>query len=104
MLPFMRDECAAKTPEKTLLSLYGSIKRLRDYAYDSLIRQCGIVAYQGTNGILFVMSAAIAILPVLFCFLMPSDAATDERANVQRNETPPSGVWTKLKHFWLKEY
>ncbi|KAF7194917.1 Siderophore iron transporter 3 [Pseudocercospora fuligena] len=121
MLPFMRDECPAGTTEKTLLSLYGSIKKLRDYAYDSPIRQCGIVAYQRTNGILFIMSAAIAILPVLFCFLMPNyylgkqhnvatnttpagDVVTDERANVQRHETPPSGLWAKLKHFWLKEY
>ncbi|KAF2158825.1 hypothetical protein M409DRAFT_61330 [Zasmidium cellare ATCC 36951] len=89
MLPNMRDECPSSTSAATLRKIYGSIKSLRDYPFDSTIRQCGITAYTQTNGTLFIITCCIAILSIVFCFLLP-DYYLGTRHNVA-SDTRPDG-------------
>ncbi|KAK4495173.1 hypothetical protein PRZ48_013500 [Zasmidium cellare] len=89
MLPAMREECPPSTTTETLRKIYGSIKTLRDYPFDSVIRRCGITAYTRTNGTLFIITTCIAILSIVFCFLLP-DYYLGERHNVA-SDTRPDG-------------
>lgn len=77
MLNFMREECPPGTPEKTLSTIYGSIKKLKaEYDWEDPIREGAIRAYTRTNGIIFTTSLVLACLPVIFSALMPSESLT----------------------------
>lgn len=71
MLPYMREEMP-NVPEKTLKSVYGSIKKLRtEYSWDDPIREGAVRAYTRVNGILFLVALVVNILPVIFSLCMP---------------------------------
>lgn len=71
MLPFMREEMP-DVPEKTIKTIYGSIKTLRTkYDWEDPIRQGAVRAYTRVNGILFLTAIVLNILPVIFSFCMP---------------------------------
>lgn len=73
MLGYMREECPPGTSEKVLESIYGSIRTLKTkYDWEDPIRKGAIVAYERTNGIIFVTALVLAALPVIFSALMPS--------------------------------
>ncbi|KAF2010563.1 MFS general substrate transporter [Aaosphaeria arxii CBS 175.79] len=72
MISNMRDELP-NVPEKTIQSLYGSIKTLRTkYRFDDPIRQGAIRAYTRTNGVLFVTALVLNIIPIIASLLMPN--------------------------------
>lgn len=74
MLQYMREECPPDTPEKTLRDIYGSIKVLRtDYSPQSPIREGAIRAYRRTNGIIFIIAACVAVVPVICSLFMPGE-------------------------------
>lgn len=71
MLPFMREEMP-NVSEKTIKTIYGSIKTLRTkYDWDDPIRQGAVRAYTRVNGIIFITAIILNILPVVFSFCMP---------------------------------
>lgn len=119
MFKYMVEECPATTPIMTLRKIYGSIVSLRKFPFESPIHQCGITAYTRTNGILFIMSTCIAILSIVFVFLLP-DYYLGKRHNVKSDERPDgeragddiehrraqqrsSGIWGKFWGFYRKE-
>ncbi|KAE8343386.1 hypothetical protein BDV24DRAFT_129168 [Aspergillus arachidicola] len=74
MLGFMRDELP-DTPDSTLKKIYGSVDILRtQYDLDDPIREGAIRAYTRTNGIIFIVAAAISTLSILCSFLMPGNS------------------------------
>lgn len=74
MLQYMREECPPDIPEKTLRDIYGSIKVLRtDYSPQSPIREGAIRAYRRTNGIIFIIAACVAVVPVICSLFMPGE-------------------------------
>lgn len=71
MLPYMHEEMP-DIPEKTIKTIYGSIKTLRTkYDWNDPVRQGAVRAYTRVNGILFITAAIMNILPVVFSFCMP---------------------------------
>jgi hypothetical protein len=71
MLPYMREEMP-DVPEKTLRTIYGSIKKLRiEYSWEDPIRQGAVRAYTRVNGTLFLVAVVLNILPVIFSLCMP---------------------------------
>lgn len=73
MLPYMREEMP-DVPEKTLKTIYGSIKILRTkYDWEDPIRQGAVRAYTRVNGTLFLTAIVLNILPVIFSFCMPGN-------------------------------
>lgn len=73
MVPYMREEMP-NVPEKTIQTIYGSIKKLRTkYDWDSPIRQGAVRAYTRVNGIIFITSVVLNIIPVVCSLLMPSE-------------------------------
>lgn len=71
MLPYMREEMPT-VPEKTLKSIYGSIKILRTkYGWNDPIRQGAVRAYTRVNGAIFIVAIVLNALPVIFSFCMP---------------------------------
>jgi MFS family permease len=71
MLPYMREEMP-NVPEKTIKTIYGSIKTLRTkYDWEDPIRQGAVRAYTRVNGIIFITAIVLNILPVIFSFCMP---------------------------------
>lgn len=71
MLPYMREEMP-DVPEKTLRTIYGSIKKLRtEYNWKDPIRQGAVRAYTRVNGTLFLVAVVLNILPVIFSLCMP---------------------------------
>lgn len=80
MLQFMREETPPGTSEKTLESIYGSIKTLRtDYAPGDPIREGAIRAYTRTNGIIFMVAATVMSLSVVCSLFMPSKSLNGEK-------------------------
>ena len=76
MLPFMRAEMP-DVPEKTINTIYGSIKVLRTkYDWTDPIRQGAVRAYTRTNGIIFLTAAILNIIPIICSILMPSKSAS----------------------------
>lgn len=71
MLPNMR-QAMPNTSESTLEELFASIADARSYPWGSAIRNRAIDAYTKTAGIIFIVSIVIAVLTILFSFLMPS--------------------------------
>ncbi|KAH7377401.1 major facilitator superfamily domain-containing protein [Pyrenochaeta sp. MPI-SDFR-AT-0127] len=87
MLPYMREEMP-DVPEKTLKTIYGSIKTLRTkYGWQDPIRQGAVRAYTRVNGILFLTAIVLNILPVIFSFCMP-----DYYLGKQQNAVTNTGV------------
>ena len=73
MLPYMREEMP-DVPDKTLTSIYGSIKKLRaEYSWDDPIRKGAVRAYTRVNGTLFLVAVVLNILPVIFSLCMPGE-------------------------------
>lgn len=71
MLPFMREELP-DVPEKTIKTIYGSIKTLRTkYNWEDPIRQGAVRAYTRVNGVIFITAIVLNILPVVFSLCMP---------------------------------
>ncbi|KAK4609653.1 Siderophore transporter [Fulvia fulva] len=87
MLPWMREECPPEVSSAELRKIYGSIKTLRDYPWMSTIRECGVRAYQRTNGVLFIVAVAPAAVALVFCFLMP-DYYLGKQHNLVSNTRP----------------
>ncbi|OGM49769.1 siderophore iron transporter [Aspergillus bombycis] len=73
MLGFMRQELP-DTPDRTLQEIYSSVSILHtQYALDDPIREGAIRAYARTNGIIFIVAAAISTLSIICSFLMPGN-------------------------------
>ncbi|KAJ8117418.1 hypothetical protein OPT61_g1372 [Boeremia exigua] len=71
MLDNMRQELP-DVPEKTLQTIFGSIKKLRtEYGWNDPVRQGAIRAYTRVNGTLFLVAVVLNIIPVIFSLLMP---------------------------------
>ncbi|CAO2649791.1 Nn.00g010830.m01.CDS01 [Neocucurbitaria sp. VM-36] len=117
MLPYMREEIP-DAPEKTIQSIYGSIKTLRTkYDWEDPIRQGAVRAYTRVNGIIFVTAIVLNILPVIFSLCMP-DYYLGKQQNAVTNtgvdglpveiERRPDrekkgGILEKVKRFYRKE-
>ncbi|OAL57446.1 MFS general substrate transporter [Pyrenochaeta sp. DS3sAY3a] len=117
MLPFMREEMP-DVPEKTIKTIYGSIKTLRTkYDWEDPIRQGAVRAYTRVNGILFLTAIVLNILPVIFSFCMPDyylgkqqNAVTNTGVDGQPVEiekrperAAKGGFIEKVKRFYTKE-
>ncbi|KAF2449848.1 MFS general substrate transporter [Karstenula rhodostoma CBS 690.94] len=71
MLPYMREEMP-EASEKTLRTIYGSIKILRKkYDWADPVRQGAIRAYTRTNGVIFLTVVVLNIVPIVCSLLMP---------------------------------
>lgn len=64
-------------PTATITKIYGSIKTLRKYPWASEVRQGGVVAYSRVMGYIFIVSACVAALGLIFALLMPSKSSLD---------------------------
>lgn len=116
MIPFMREEMP-DVPEKTIKSIYGSIKTLRTkYDWEDPIRQGAVRAYTRVNGILFLIAIIINTLPVICSLLMPDyylgkqqNAVTNKGVDGQivdverREEQEAKGFLGKIKKFYRSE-
>ncbi|KAH6616644.1 major facilitator superfamily domain-containing protein [Boeremia exigua] len=117
MLPYMREEMP-DVPEKTLKTIYGSIRKLRaEYTWDDPIRKGAVRAYTRVNGILFLVAVVLNILPVVFSLCMPDyylgkqqNAVTNKGVDGQLvqveqrvQSTDKTGTWVKIKNIYRKE-
>ncbi|KAH7120865.1 major facilitator superfamily domain-containing protein [Dendryphion nanum] len=116
MLPLMREEMPT-VPEKTLKTIYGSIKTLRTYKWDSPIRQGSIRAYTRVNGIIFTTAVVMNIIPVICALLMPDyylgkqhNAITNtdvagQPVEIERRteDDTKTGFFAKVKKLYQKE-
>ncbi|KAH7092607.1 major facilitator superfamily domain-containing protein [Paraphoma chrysanthemicola] len=117
MLDYMREEMP-NVPEKTIKTIYGSIKTLRTkYGWDDPIRQGAVRAYTRVNGIIFVVAIVLNILPIVFSLCMPDyylgkqqNAVTNKGVDGQIVEVEQreqseqkGGAWEKVKRFYRKE-
>lgn len=72
MLPCMREEMPGVS-EKTINTVYGSIKTLRtDYEWNDPIRQGAVRAYTRVNGIIFITAMVLNVVPFICALLIPS--------------------------------
>lgn len=84
MLPFMHEEMP-NVPEKTIKTIYGSIKTLRTkYDWEDPIRQGAVRAYTRVNGIIFVTAIVLNAMPVIFSFCMPGQYCASGRNSCTR--------------------
>lgn len=109
--------------EKTVLKLYGSIKKLRtSYAFDDPVRQGAIRAYAHVNGHIAITALLLAAVPLIATFFMPDfylgrqqNAFTNrgldgEMVDVPQrsgSETVPANAHRESKPFyrkWLDAY
>ncbi|KAH5200990.1 hypothetical protein HBH76_014240 [Parastagonospora nodorum] len=117
MLPCMREEMPS-VPEKTIQTIYGSIKTLRTkYDWQDPIRQSAVRAYTRVNGIIFIAAIVLNIVPVILSICMPDyylgkqqNAVTNAGVDGQpvqvkgrRNETKKPGIFAKVKRFYRRE-
>ena len=71
MLPNMREEMLS-VPEKTIQTIYGSIKTLRTkYGWQDPILQGAVRAYTRVNGIIFITAIVLNIAPVILSICLP---------------------------------
>lgn len=117
MLPYMREEMPS-VPEKTIQTIYGSIKTLRTkYDWQDPIRQGAVRAYTHVNGIIFITAIVLNIFPVILSICMPDyylgkqqNAVTNTgvdgmpvQVEGRRDETKQPGIFAKVKRFYRRE-
>lgn len=106
--------------EKTIVKLYGNIKKLRTgYKFNDPVRQGAIRAYAHVNGHIAVAALLLAVVPLLATFFMPDfylgkqqNAVTNtgldgERVDVPQRQSAIQGYETIRKPFyrkWLDAY
>ncbi|KAF7562603.1 hypothetical protein G7046_g1519 [Stylonectria norvegica] len=121
MLNRMRQEMPGVN-NKTILKLYGNIKKLRTaYEFDDPARQGAIRAYAYVNGHISIVALCLAVVPLLATFFMPNfylgkqqNAVTNtgldgEMVDVpQQQQTGNPETAAKFEgrfyHRWLKAY
>lgn len=118
MVGFMREELPG-VPDKTITTIYGSIADLRsEYDWNSPVRKGAIRAYTRTNGIIFVTSTVLNIIPII-CGILAPDYYLGKQQNAITNtdiagqpvevqqrdgeENKEGGFFAKLKRFYFKE-
>ncbi|PSN64979.1 MFS general substrate transporter [Corynespora cassiicola Philippines] len=117
MLPYMREEMP-NVPEKTIKTIYGSIKTLRTkYDWTDPIRQGAVRAYTRVNGIIFIAAVVLNVVPVICSLLMPDyylgkqqNAVTNTGVDGQPVEVEQrikvetkGGFLEKIRYFYRKE-
>ncbi|KAF2032909.1 MFS general substrate transporter [Setomelanomma holmii] len=117
MLEYMRQEIPT-VPEKTLKTIYGSIKTLRTkYDWDDPVRQGAVRAYTRVNGTIFFVAIVLNVMPVVFSPCMPGNedyylgkqqnAITNKGVDGQlieveqrTNQGQKNGAWEKVKRLY----
>jgi MFS family permease len=117
MLPYMREEMP-DVPEKTIKTIYGSIKILRTkYDWNDPIRQGAVRAYTRVNGTIFITAIVLNVLPVILSLCMPDyylgkqqNAVTNTGVDGQpvsvesrREESEIPGMLENVKRWYRKE-
>ncbi|KAB8264271.1 major facilitator superfamily domain-containing protein [Aspergillus pseudonomiae] len=115
MLGFMRQELP-DAPDSTLQEIYSSVSILHtEYDLHDPIREGAIRAYARTNGIIFIVAAAISTLSIFCSFMMPDyylgkqqNAVTNLGLDGKPVELPTGGkreqsFWARMKSRYFKE-